>query len=282
MKRLIPLAVIAGLASPPRAAARPRALRSSTTASGASTTSARLRAVPAVPPTCNIGNPSSPVTLNEAGSSLLYPFLQELVDPAASPVPEHHPGPGRRRFRQGHRRRRSPAPSRWAAPTPISAPSEIAANPGLINIPIVVSSQAVNYNLPGITNLQAERKRPGPDLPGQDHQVERFGHRRAQPGRHPADAPRSSRSGGWTPRVTRSSSPASCPPPTPTWSNGPGFGTTVTWPSVSDEVTASGNPGMVQTCKATPGLRRLRRHQRREHRPLAAGLGEALLQNQVR
>ena len=31
---------------------------------------------------------------------------------------------------------------------------QLTANPGLQNIPIVVSAQAVNYNLPGVSNLK--------------------------------------------------------------------------------------------------------------------------------
>jgi len=39
----------------------------------------------------------------------------------------------------------------------------------------------------------------------------------------------------------------------PTWSSGPAYGTTVNWPSVSSELTANGNPAMVDTCHSTPG-----------------------------
>jgi phosphate transport system substrate-binding protein len=40
---------------------------------------------------------------------------------------------------------------------------------------------------------------------------------------------------------------------TPSWSSGPGYGTTVSWPSVATAVGATGNPGMVQTCQNTVG-----------------------------
>jgi phosphate transport system substrate-binding protein len=39
----------------------------------------------------------------------------------------------------------------------------------------------------------------------------------------------------------------------PTWSSGPSFGTTVSWPTVASELTASGNPAMVDTLHTTPG-----------------------------
>jgi phosphate transport system substrate-binding protein len=38
-----------------------------------------------------------------------------------------------------------------------------------------------------------------------------------------------------------------------TWSNGPSFGTTVSWPSVQTELSANGNPAMVDTLHSTPG-----------------------------
>jgi phosphate transport system substrate-binding protein len=65
-----------------------------------------------------------------------------------------------------------------------------------------------------------------------------------------------------------------------TWSNGPSIGTTVTWPAVASEVTASGNPGMVQTCKATPGCVAYIGISA-ESSATSAGLGESELQNQA-
>jgi phosphate transport system substrate-binding protein len=37
-----------------------------------------------------------------------------------------------------------------------------------------------------------------------------------------------------------------------TWKNGPAYGTTISWPAVSTAVGAQGNPGMVQTAQNTP------------------------------
>lgn len=39
---------------------------------------------------------------------------------------------------------------------------------------------------------------------------------------------------------------------TPSWASGPGYGTTISWPSVASAVGATGNPGIVQTCQNTP------------------------------
>jgi len=41
------------------------------------------------------------------------------------------------------------------------------------------------------------------------------------------------------------------------WRDGPSYSTTVTWPSVQGQRTASGNPAaMVQVCSQTPGCLR--------------------------
>src|SRR5271166_6668735 len=48
-------------------------------------------------------------------------------------------------------------------------------NPALVNIPLVISAQQVDYNLPGLG--------AGGDVRGNDHNVERPGHHHAQPRR---------------------------------------------------------------------------------------------------
>ena len=126
------------------------------------------------------------MTLSEAGSSLLYPFLQELVSPLKAKYSNITLAPAAGGSGKGISDAIAGTVQMGGSDAYLSS-AQIAANPSLLNIPIVVSSQAVNYNLPGVTQPQAVRRRPGPDLPGQDHQVERPGHRRPQPGRHAAE-----------------------------------------------------------------------------------------------
>ncbi|MHB8313472.1 MAG: substrate-binding domain-containing protein, partial [Candidatus Dormibacteria bacterium] len=64
------------------------------------------------------------------------------------------------------------------------------------------------------------------------------------------------------------------------WANGPAFGTSVTWPAVSSELTANGNPGMIQVCKANPGCVAYIGVSV-ENTALQQGLQEALLQNRA-
>ena len=70
------------------------------------------------------------------------------------------------------------------------SPAQVQQYPTLENIPLAISGQQVNYNVPGVT---AHLKLDGPtiaaDLPGQDHQVERRQDRGAEPGRDVARHP---------------------------------------------------------------------------------------------
>ena len=224
----------------------------------------------------NTGNPASAVTLNEDGSSLLYPYLQELETPlkAAYSNVTLSAAPG------GSGKGISDAIAgtvQMGGSDAYLSSSEFTAHPSLLNVPIAISSQAVNYNLKGITNLKLSGDviakiyegsitkwndpaiaalNPGVTLPAQGivpvHRVD---------------------SSGDTFIFTSFLSATNS-----TWSNGPSIGTTVSWPSVSSAITAQGNPGMVQTCSTTPGCIAYIGISA-ESTAQTAGLGEAELQN---
>lgn len=125
-------------------------------------------------------------------------------------------------------------------------------NTPMFNIPLAISAQQVNYNIPGLNNVQLNLS--GPVLAGiysgtikfwDDAQIKADNKNVKLP--HNAIVPihRADGSGDtfiFTQYLTKS---------TPSWANGPGFGTTVSWPAVSNAVGATGNPGMVQTCQNT-------------------------------
>jgi phosphate transport system substrate-binding protein len=198
------------------------------------------------------GNPNSAVTLNEAGSSLLYPYLQVLAPQFNSAFSNITlaPGPG------GSGLGISEAIGKlvqMGGSDAYLSPALATANPGLLNIPIAISAQAVDYYVPGapdflklsgnvlaqmyegkITNWNAPQiaaLNPGVTLPSLAVVPVR----------------RLDSSGDtfiFTSYLTATNS---------SWRNGPNEGTTVTWPPVSNELTASGNPAMIQTCHGTPG-----------------------------
>jgi phosphate transport system substrate-binding protein len=129
---------------------------------------------------------------------------------------------------------------------------EVMQHAGVLNIPLAISAQTVNYNL---ADLAAPLKLSGPVLAGiyagtirdwSDSQIAALNPGVTLP--HHAIVPirRAEASGDtfiFTQFLTFS---------TPEWETGPGYGTTVNWPGVSGMLTASGNDGMVQSLGQTP------------------------------
>jgi phosphate transport system substrate-binding protein len=127
-------------------------------------------------------------------------------------------------------------------------------NSPMLNIPLAISAQQINYNLPGLNN--AHLRLSGPVLAGiymgqiqywDDSKIKDINKQYAGKLPHEQIVPihRSDGSGDtfiFSQYLSKS---------TPSWQSGPGYGTTISWPSVSDAVGANGNPGMVQTCQNT-------------------------------
>ncbi|MGH9124952.1 MAG: phosphate ABC transporter substrate-binding protein PstS [Acidimicrobiales bacterium] len=244
---------------------------SSTTAGGATTTAPASVTV-------TTGNPTSAVTLNEDGSSLLYPYLQELVTPLHTQFANITLAPAAGGSGKGISDAISGTVQMGGSDAYLSN-SQISANPGLQNIPVAVSAQAVNYNLTGITGLKLNgsvlaQMYEGKITKWNDPAVAMLNPGVTLPAT-PVVPVRRVDSSGDTFIFTSFLSATD-----QTWSNGASFGTTVTWPAVSSELTASGNPGMVQTCHMTAGCVAYIGVSA-ESSATQAGLGEAMLQNQA-
>jgi phosphate transport system substrate-binding protein len=227
-------------------------------------------------PTVQTGNPSNPVTLQESGSTLLYPFLQELVQPLKQQYPNINLAPSGGGSGEGISDAISETVQMGGSDAYL-APGELQQNPGLMNIPVVISAQAVNYNLPGISNLKLSgdvlaRIYQGTITKWNDQAIASL-----NPGVHLPSTTivpvRRVDSSGDTFLFTSYLSATN-----PSWQNGPGMGTSVTWPAVPGELTGNGNPGMVQTCQSTPGCVAYIGISS-EQSAQQAGLGEAQLQN---
>jgi len=131
--------------------------------------------------------------------------------------------------------------------------TEAMANPQLLNIPIAISAQTVQVNLPELHD--SGLKLSGPILAGiysgkisnwDDRQIADLNRGVSLP--HHAIVPvrRADGSGDtfiFTQFLTFS---------TPKWEDSIGYGTTVSWPSVSSVLTATGNQGMLDTVAHTP------------------------------
>jgi phosphate transport system substrate-binding protein len=131
--------------------------------------------------------------------------------------------------------------------------AQMKSNPDMLNIPLAISSQMVNYNVPGLNN--AHLKLSGPVLADiYDGKVKYWDDpaiAKMNPGvklPHNAIVPvhRTDDSGD-TFMFTQFLSYS-----TPEWSNTVVYGTTVSWPAVQGAIDAVGNPGMVNASKGTP------------------------------
>jgi phosphate transport system substrate-binding protein len=123
----------------------------------------------------------------------------------------------------------------------------------MLNIPLAISAQQINYNVPGLNGVHLRLS--GPVLAGiysgkiaywDDARIRALNRGVRLPHQPIVPIHRADGSGDtfiFTQYLSKS---------TPSWSSGPGYGTTVSWPNVASAVGANGNPGMVQTCKATP------------------------------
>lgn len=125
----------------------------------------------------------------------------------------------------------------------------------MLNIPLAISAQQINYNLPGLNN--AHLNLSGPVLAGiysgsirdwDDAAIKRMNKPYAGRLPHHEIIPihRSDGSGDtfiFTQYLSFS---------TPSWKSGPGYGTTISWPAVPNGLGAQGNPGMVQSCQNAP------------------------------
>ena len=277
LKRLIPLALIV-----PLAIAGCSSSSKTSSGNGATTTLGSTGSSSSSSPTTtgsanmNVGNPASAVTLNEAGSSLLYPYLQELVTPLHTMYSNVTLSPAAGGSGKGISDAIAGTTQLGGSDAYLSN-SQLSANPGLLNVPIAVSSQAVNYNLPGITNLKLTgdvlaKIYMGTIKTWNDPAITALNPGVTLPPKAIVPVRRVDSSGD----TFLFSSFLSAT--NQSWSNGPSMGTTISWPSVANEETASGNPGMVQTCSATPGCVAYVGISA-ESKAQTAGLGEAELQN---
>ncbi|HUZ13193.1 MAG TPA: phosphate ABC transporter substrate-binding protein PstS [Caulobacteraceae bacterium] len=152
-------------------------------------------------------------------------------------------------------------------------------SPGVLNIPLAVSAQTIDYNIPGLNNRRLNLS--GPVLAGiytgrirnwDDAAIRAINPGVALP--HHAIVPIHRADGSGDTFIFTQYLAFS----TPSWASSLAYGATVNWPPVPQSLGANGNPGMVNAARSTPysiayiGVS-FRSQARR------AGLGEAALQN---
>jgi phosphate transport system substrate-binding protein len=224
------------------------------------------------------GNPASPVTITETGSTLLLPFLQELVTPLKTAYSNITLRPSGGGSGKGMADALSGAVDMGGSDAYLSN-AQAQANPDVLDLPVVVSAQAVDYNLPGVSELRLSgdvlaRIYRGDITSWNDPAVSALNPGVTLPSTRVVPVRRAEPSGDtfiFTQFLSNTSD---------TWRSSPGYGATIAWPPVSGEVTTRTNKGMVSTCAATPGCVAYVGVSA-EAAAAQAGLGEALLQNRA-
>jgi phosphate transport system substrate-binding protein len=227
--------------------------------------------------------PASPapqkVTLSESGSTLLYPLLRAWSAEYHFLYPQLTITTAATGSGAGIAGASAGTVSVGASDAYLSS-GDLVKNPSLLNIPLAISAQQVNYNLPGLgpgvhLNLSGEvlaQIYQGLITRWDDPAIAALNPGVALPDLRVVPLHRADSSGD----TFLFSSYLSTHDPT--WNTDFGYGTTVAWPAVPGARAETGNSGMVAGCQATPGcvayigISYL-------SAALAGGLGEAQLAN---
>jgi phosphate transport system substrate-binding protein len=192
------------------------------------------------------------VTLSETGSTLLFPLFQSWQANYQAIAPDVTISAAATGSTLGNKAAIEHSAVIGASDAYLS--DEVAAqNPEMLDIPVAISAQTINYNLPGLNGQHV--KLDGPVLAriytGQITKWNDPAILAMNPGvKLPAATivpVRRADGSGDTFIFTQFLDFA-----TETWEDSPGFGTDITWPKVAGEVAATGNAGMVKTLAATP------------------------------
>lgn len=220
------------------------------------------------------------VTLLETGSTLLYPLFNLWVPDYT----KAHPGVRITTQGTGSGTGIAQAISGVAqigASDAYMSDGQIKQNPSILNIPLAISAQTVNFNVPGLN--KDHLKLDGPVLAGiyggtiknwDDAAIKALNPGVKLPNHTIVPIHRTDGSGDtfiFSQYLSFSDTK---------WNGSVGYGTTISWPAVQGGVGANGNPGMVQACQQTPysiayiGVS--------FHEQVAkAGLGTAMLKNRA-
>jgi phosphate transport system substrate-binding protein len=193
-----------------------------------------------------------PVTLKSAGSTLMYPLLEKWTQQYRSVAPDIRITTAPTGSGAGIQEAIAGA-VQFGVSDAYMTDEQMAASPGMLNIPLAISWQLVNYNLPGLNS--AGLRLDGPTLAGiytgsirswDDPAIAAMNPGVNLPHREIVPIHRGDSSGNsfvFSQYLTFS---------TDSWEFGPSFGTDIAWPSVPGAKSAIGNEGMVKALAATP------------------------------
>jgi phosphate transport system substrate-binding protein len=201
---------------------------------------------------------STPQTIAETGSTLIYPLFRAWIDAYAKVDPGTHITAGATGSGAGIAQAIAGQVQIGTSDAYMSD-NDAMANPHILNIPIAISAQTVEANLPELRGHAL--KLSGPVLADiyfgkiRDWDAGPIAdlNRGVSLPHHPIVPVRRAEASGDTFIFTQFLSFSTPETESATgWESRIGYGTTVNWPPVSGELTASGNQGMVQTIARTP------------------------------
>ena len=195
---------------------------------------------------------AGPVTLKATGSTLMYPLLNRWMQQYRGMTPNVHITVAATGSGAGISQAIAGA-VQFGASDAYMTDEQVAASPGMLNIPLAISSQLVAYNLPGMNG--SALKLDGPTLAGiytgsvrswDDTAIAVMNPGVKLPHQTIVPIHRQDSSGDsfiFSQYLTFS---------TDSWEFGPSFGTDVAWPAVAGAKGAIGNDGMVKLLASTP------------------------------
>jgi phosphate transport system substrate-binding protein len=199
---------------------------------------------------------STGATITETGSTLIYPLFKAWIDGYAKVDPGVHMTAGATGSGAGIAQAIAGQVQIGTSDAYMSDNEEMA-NPHILNIPIAISAQTVQVNLPELRGkaLKLSGEVLAGIYSGSIREWDATSIAQLNPGvslpHHTIVPVRRAEGSGDTFIFTQFLS-FSTPDTHNSWGNVISYGTTVNWPSVSGELTASGNQGMVQTIAKTP------------------------------
>ena len=202
--------------------------------------------------------PSTPApgrqTLSETGSTLLYQLMRNWVTAYQGQYPNVSITTGGTGSGTGIADASNGKVNIGASDAYLSS-GDLVQNPALLNIPLAISAQQVNYHVPGLSqgvHLKLNgsvlaQMYEGHITAWNDRAIRQLNPGVALPGTPVVPLHRSDTSGDTFLFSSYLSTQS------PDWNNRYGYGTTVAWPSTPLSAEAKGNGGMESACKNTVG-----------------------------
>jgi phosphate transport system substrate-binding protein len=194
----------------------------------------------------------TPASLTETGSTLLYPLWNIWAPAYQAEFPQVSLTTGGTGSGTGIADAASGTVNIGSSDAYLSS-TQLTATPNLLNIPVAISYQMIEYNIPGVTahlNLSGtviSQIYQGQITKWNDPAIAALNPKINLPAT-PIVALHRSDGSGDTFLFTSYLSDTD-----PAWSSKYSYGTTVSWPTISNSLGENGNGGMVSGCKATVG-----------------------------